>query len=63
MRTIGKNSIDYLAYLTMIDEQAKEKKNKKKNKTVSAPQPQVKDSYEQAMDTSRYDQILQELTS
>lgn len=41
------------------------KKSKKKNKTNTTTQaiPQkTKDSYEQAMDTSKYDQILSELT-
>lgn len=38
------------------------KKNKKKNKATAAPKIKVeKDTYEQAMDTSKYDKILSEL--
>lgn len=39
------------------------KKNKKKNsKTAAVPKVKVeKDTYEQAMDTSKYDKILSEL--
>lgn len=41
------------------------KRNKKRNKTNTTTQAvsqKVKDSYEQAIDTSKYDQILNELT-
>lgn len=41
------------------------KRGKKKNKTNTATHvasQKTKDSYEQAMDTSKYDQILSELT-
>lgn len=38
------------------------KKNKKKNSKAAAPKVKVeKDTYEQAMDTSKYDKILSEL--
>ena len=38
------------------------KKNKKKNSNAAAPKVKVaKDTYEQAMDTSKYDKILSEL--
>lgn len=38
------------------------KKNKKKNSKTAAPKVKVeKDTYEQAMDTSKYDKILSEL--
>ena len=39
------------------------KKNKKKNSKAAAPKVKVeKDTYEQAMDTSKYDKILSELS-
>lgn len=39
------------------------KKNKKKNNKAAAPKVKVeKDTYEQAMDTSKYDKILNELS-
>ena len=39
------------------------KKNKKKNSNAAAPKVKVeKDTYEQAMDTSKYDKILNELS-
>lgn len=39
------------------------KKNKKKNSKASAPKVKVeKNTYEQAMDTSKYDKILSELS-
>ena len=41
------------------------KKNKKRNKATTKTQiatQEVKDSYEQAMDASKYDKILSELT-
>lgn len=38
------------------------KKNKKKNSKAASPKVKVeKDTYEQAMDTSKYDKILSEL--
>lgn len=38
------------------------KKNKKKNSKADSPKVKVeKDTYEQAMDTSKYDKILSEL--
>lgn len=38
------------------------KKNKKKNSKATSPKVKVeKDTYEQAMDTSKYDKILSEL--
>ena len=39
------------------------KKNKKKNSKADSPKVKVeKDTYEQAMDTSKYDKILSELS-
>ena len=39
------------------------KKNKKKNSKAASPKVKVeKDTYEQAMDTSKYDKILSELS-
>lgn len=39
------------------------KKNKKKNSKAAAPKVKVeKDTYEQSMDTSKYDKILSELS-
>ena len=39
------------------------KKNKKKNSKAAAPKVKVeKDTYEQAMDTNKYDKILSELS-
>ena len=41
---------------------AKKNKKKKKNSKAAAPKVKVeKDTYEQAMDTSKYDKILSEL--
>lgn len=69
MRTIGSSFLDYLSRqdvnvqvqndIRIITERSKKKRQKK----ASVPKPQeTKDSYEQAMDTSKYDQILSELT-
>lgn len=39
------------------------KKNKKKNSKAAVPKVKIeKDTYEQAMDTSKYDKILNELS-
>lgn len=68
MRTIGSSFLDYLGRQD-VNVQVQndiriitEKSKKKRQKQAVAPKSQeVKDSYEQAMDTSKYDQILSEL--
>lgn len=70
MRTIGSDFFSYLSERTVSQQVENDiriitKKSKKRNRAATevqtAPQ-EVKDSYEQAMDTSKYDQILSELT-
>lgn len=66
MRTSG-NFFDYLNRVdihTQVENDIRilTKKSKKRNSRVAVPEVIVeKDSYEQAMDTSKYDQILSEL--
>lgn len=72
MRIIDANFLDYLDYLgrqdinTQIENDIRiitTRSKKKRKKEVIIPDPQkTMDSYEQAMDTSKYDQILSDLT-
>lgn len=70
MRTIGSDFFNYLSERTVSQQIENDiriitKKSKKRNKANAATQTasqEVKDSYEQAMDTSKYDQILSEPT-
>ncbi len=70
MRTIGSDFFNYLSERTVSQQVENDiriitKKSKKRNKANAVTQTasqEVKDSYEQAMDTSKYDQILSELT-
>lgn len=67
MRTSG-SFFDYLGRVdvhTQVENDIRilTKKSKKRSSRATAPEVKVeKDSYEQAMDTSKYDQILSELT-
>lgn len=70
MRTIGSDFFSYLSERTVSQQVENDiriitKKGKKRNRAATevqtAPQ-KVRDSYEQAMDTSKYDKILSELT-
>ena len=67
MRTIGSDFFSYLSERTVSQQVENDiriiskKRNKMNIETQAVPQ-EVKDSYEQAMDTSKYDQILNELT-
>ncbi|MCM1324327.1 MAG: hypothetical protein NC218_09200 [Acetobacter sp.] len=70
MRTIGGDFFSFLSEKTVSQQVENDiriitKKSKKRNKAATEVQtvtPEVKDSYEQAMDTSKYDKILSELT-
>lgn len=69
MRTIKNDFFSYVSEKTISQQVENDikiitKRSKKKNKmntTAHAAPQKTKDSYEQAMDTSKYDQILNEL--
>lgn len=66
MRTSG-SFFDYLGRVdvhTQVENDIRilTKKSKKRSNKVATPEAKIeKDAYEQAMDTSKYDQILSEL--